>query len=330
MQLSVFSTSLLRSFLTSPVFCNPCLHVVRLLWVSLCQVVVSVSFTSVVLYYLFGSFIRFFLLEQNSCFFVTAHAYAVTSWGSLSYFVSSLTSLDVVLWSPADPSLLSPQVPVPEWYVGFSPTVENDGASRTWMVHSQSCDVSYPPTPQTGSSARTRSYASPSGTSTFWTIYWLSKTSARPHRARLWGWRKTDCRGRRHLTPPARVHQRETLMGWWGSRGSSSTSRYSWAGWAEISWDCFITPDVKAPAVWGQTDAHVLQFCCEDLFVVSQLIQAQTQRCKQGTLTRQKPSSFTSFLSDNASTLFLTGFRKSQKWYTTLHAADRWIIDLHE
>lgn len=66
------------------------------------------------------------------------------------------------------------------------------------------------------------------------------------------------------------------------------------------------------------------------LFVVSQLIQAQTQRCKQGTLTRQKPSSFTSFLSDNASALFLTGFRKSQKWYTTLHAADRWIIDLHE
>lgn len=233
----------------------------------------------------------FFLLEQK-LFFVTAHAHAVTSWGSLSYFVPSLTCLDVVLWSPADPSLLSPQVPVPEWCVGFSPTVENDGASRTWMVHSQSCDVSYPPTPQTGSSARTRSYASPSGTSTFWTIYWRSKTSARPHRARLWGWRKTDCRGRHHLPPPARVHQRETVMGWWGSRGSSSTS---WADGAEISWDCFITPDVEAPAVGGQTDAHVLQFCCEDLFVVSQLIQAQTQRCKQETLTRQKPSSFKAF-----------------------------------
>lgn len=55
MQLSVFSTSLLRSFLTSPVFCHPCLHVVCLTWVfflSLCQVVVSVSFTSVVLLFI--------------------------------------------------------------------------------------------------------------------------------------------------------------------------------------------------------------------------------------------------------------------------------------
>lgn len=283
----------------------------------------------------------FFLLEQNSCVFVTANAYAVTSWGSLSYFVPNLASLDLVLWSPADPSLLSPQVPVPEWYIGFSPTVENDGASRTWMVRLQSCDVSYPPTPQTGSSARTRSYASPSGTSTFWTIYWLSKTSAGPQRARLWGWRKrrrkTDCRGRHHLTPPARVHQRETLMGWWGSRGSSSTSRYSWADRAEISWDCFITPDVNAPAVWGQADAHVLQFwilICNAMKIC--LLSVSWFRLKhkdvnrQGTLTRQKPSSFTSFLSDDASTLFLNGFRKSQKWYTTLLAADRWIIDLHE
>lgn len=75
MQLSVFSTSLLPSFLTSPVFCNPCLHVVRLTWLSLCQVFVSVSFTSVVLFYLFGSFIRFFPTRTKQLFFVTAHAY---------------------------------------------------------------------------------------------------------------------------------------------------------------------------------------------------------------------------------------------------------------
>lgn len=58
---------------------------------------VRLCFLHFCLFYLFGSFIRFFLLEQNSCFFVTAHACAVTSWGSLSYFVPNLTSLDVVL-----------------------------------------------------------------------------------------------------------------------------------------------------------------------------------------------------------------------------------------
>lgn len=65
-------TSLLCSFLTSPVFCNPSLHVVQLMWVyslSLCQVVVSVCFTSVVLFYLFGSFIGFFPTRTKQVFF---------------------------------------------------------------------------------------------------------------------------------------------------------------------------------------------------------------------------------------------------------------------